>query len=461
MTEPKVPDDEAARQAALNACGIVDSAPEDSFDDLARVASEVCEAPVALVSFIDGDRQWFKARVNFDPQQTPRRISFCAHAIHHPEALVVRDLHQDARFSDNPLVTDPPNFRFYAGVPLHVDAGSAVGTLCVLDYRPRELNETQMKSLQLLGKQIARELRLRRDLARATIKPALPVEVGDLVGSDLRVVRHIGTGASGAVFEGRSDDGRRAAIKVLLPVWALNEQLLERFVLEARVLKRLSSPHVGGLIDVGNLDQARGGLPYLVLEYLEGSDLAQLLSQRGRIPLREAVEWARDACDGVGDAHALGVIHRDLKPSNLFLANTPNGAGTIKVLDFGIARMESASGSPHLTRAETLVGTPHYMSPEQMVSSHDVDERSDVWSMGAVLYELVTGQLPFAGSSEMEVFAKVLSKPPMPMRAYAPDVPAELDAIIRKCLRRDPQHRYPSIRLLRDALARVPVAPVV
>ena len=248
MDEPKIPDDEIARRAALDACGILDTAPEQSFDDLAQVASEVCDAPVAFVTFVDRDRQWFKARVNFDAQEMPRRISFCGHAINHREPMVVGDLHNDPRFADNPLVTDDPRFRFYAGVPLLVDDGSAIGTLCVLDYRARELSARQLKSLQSLANQISRELRLRGQLARVTATTDLPLVEGDVVGSAYRIVRHIGTGGAGAVFEGQSRDGVRVAIKVLLPEWAADTQLLERFVREARVRggRRGRSSHRGG-----------------------------------------------------------------------------------------------------------------------------------------------------------------------------------------------------------------------
>src|SRR5262249_51210563 len=153
--------------------------------------------------------------------------------------------------------------------------------------------------------------------------------------------------------------------------------------------------HVGKLLDVGNLDAARGALPFLVLEYLEGMDLDRLLGRDGPIPFRRACEWCADACDGVAEAHELGVVHRDLKPSNLFLAEAAATSPVIKVLDFGLAAGEpSATRSGRLTSVDSMIGSPAYMSPEQMVGS-EIDARSDVWSMGALLYELITGHLPF------------------------------------------------------------------
>jgi serine/threonine-protein kinase len=214
---------------------------------------------------------------------------------------------------------------------------------------------------------------------------------------------------------------------------------------------RLKTPHVGKLLDAGNLDAADGGLPYLVLEFLEGTDLGRLLETKGPIPFRDAVAWCADACEGVAEAHDLGVIHRDLKPSNVFLASGPETV--VKVLDFGIAAGEPAQGSSSkLTQVEALVGSPAYMPPEQIMSASDVDPRSDVWSMGTLLYELVTGELPFRGDTELQLFANVMTKPPLPMRAHGASPPDALERVIVRCLRRSREERYPSMTALESAL---------
>ncbi len=457
MAAAAPPKDEASRLTALASLAILDTPPEQAFDDLARVAAELCGVPVALVSFVDRDRQWFKARVQVDAVETSRGVSFCARALEAREVLIVADTHADPRFADNPFVTSTPGVRFYAGVPLHVDDGSAVGTLCVLDYVPRELSKTQLTMLQSLARQIASELRLRRALSVAeaeVAKSADAIMPGDRVGG-FTLERKIGQGGIGAVFEARGDHGERVAIKVMLREWAAHEDVVSRFVREARILLHLTGAHVCKLFDVGNLPQSRGGLPYLVLEYLEGLDLAHVLLERKRIPWREAVAWMRDACAGVAEAHEHGVIHRDIKPSNVFLASPKDGGmPVIKVLDFGIARADALEGATpgKLTRVDDSLGTPLYMAPEQMLDPASVGPAADVWSMGAVLYELVTGCVPFGGRTMMEICANVLRATPTPSTAHVDDLPIELQNVLDRCLQKKPEKRFGNISELEIAL---------
>ncbi len=328
----------------------------------------------------------------------------------------------DPRFADNPLVTGNPGIRFYAGVPLEVEEGSAIGALSVADRRPRTVTPRQLESLRRLAERIARELRLRRDLVRvsSTLPPAdWSVGPGLVVADRWRISRELGRGGVGAVFEALDANGERAAIKVLLPEWSSHDEVLERFAREARVLMRLSTPHVGKLLDVGNLEPSQGGLPFLVLEYLEGTDLGRLLESQGPVPFRQAFGWAADACDGVAEAHALGVVHRDLKPSNVFLARTPRDPALVKVLDFGIAAGDPTGGAPaKLTSTRAVVGSPAYMSPEQMMAASEVGPQSDIWSMGVLLYELITGKIPFPGASALEIFATVMMHSPTPPREH-------------------------------------------
>ncbi len=462
MLEAPIPDDEEKRLALLRACNILYTPAEEAFDDVARLAAELCGTEIELITLVDSDRQWFKARVGVTQTDTARDLSFCGHCITGHKPLVVEDTLQDSRFADNPLVTGEPRLRFYAGVPLLVDEGSAIGALSVADRSPRSITPQQLGSLQRLAKQISRELRMRRDLDRVgkpLSLPKFPIEPGSIVGGRFRITRELGRGATGAVFEGRDGAGERVAIKVLLPEWRDHEEALERFTREARVLMRLNTPHAGKLLDVGNLDAMRGDLPFLVLEYLEGMDLERLLTSQGPVPFRDAFSWAIDACDAIGEAHNLGVIHRDIKPSNLFLANMPSGQSVVKVLDFGVAAAaESSDVSPKVTRADSLIGSPAYMSPEQMLASSEVDARTDVWSMGAALYEIITGQLPFPGQTHLQIFATAMTRPPLPLAAHLKGVPPKVEEVVFRCLEKDPGARYASMRELSSAL-RESIAP--
>jgi serine/threonine-protein kinase len=459
MIEPPIPADEQKRLALLKACNIIYTPAEEAFDDVARLAADLCGTEIALITLVDSDYQWFKARVGVEVAGVARDLSFCGHCINHPHPLIVEDTHKDDRFADNPLVTGAPFIRFYAGVPLLVDEGSSVGALSVADRTPRTITPRQIEALERLAKQVARELRLRRDLGRgAASSPPVgfPIRAGSVVGGRWSVVRLLGAGGAGAVFEAHDDGGRRVALKVLHPMLRKSEAVVERFAREARVLMRLTSPHIGKLVDVGNLDTSQDALPYLALEYLEGTDLEAIIETNGRVPYRDAFSWCADACDGLAEAHGLGIIHRDLKPSNVFLAKRgANAAPTVKVIDFGIAAWDaSGDRDPKITSAGAVIGSPAYMSPEQMLTPSDVDARSDVWSMGAVLYELVTGHRPFGGDGDLQLFANVMTKSPTPVADHLP-VPLAAEAILMKCLSREREDRFDSMTTLASALRAV------
>lgn len=438
------PVDEKERLRALLSLRILDTPPEAAFDELASVAASVCEAPVALVSFVDGRREWFKARVHFAEKARPRDLSFCTHVLDRRDPLVVSDLRADPRFASNPLVTGTPGFRFYAGVPLHVDAdaASAVGTLCVLDHVPRELTAAQLAVLERLARHIERELRARREvdrLAPRTAPPPIhaPAVVGDAVDR-WQIVRALREGASSALFEATSTLGEHAALKVMLGHWLEREEAVERFVHEATILRRLTSPHTCRILDLGNLPRDRGKLPYLALEFLAGKDLQERLDE-GPIPWRDACGWLAEACASLEEAHALGIIHRDLKPSNLFLAG-----GTTKVLDFGIAKAAAVSAGAALE----LFGTLAYASPEQLIRPAEVGPAADVWSMGAVLHHLVTGEVPFPGETPLAMCSAILTHAP---RAFVGG-PASVEAIALRCLEKAPAARFASMGALGEAL---------
>jgi serine/threonine-protein kinase len=231
----------------------------------------------------------------------------------------------------------------------------------------------------------------------------------------------------------------RVAVKLMLTD-DNNEEAIERFVREARAAARIESDHVAHVSDVGVMADGRA---YLVMEYLDGQDLSQLLESRGRLPAAEAVDYLLQACEAIAEAHSLGIVHRDLKPSNLFLTRRRDRTPHVKVLDFGISKMGTPSMAHiPITRTSALMGSPLYMSPEQMTSTKDVDARSDIWALGVVLYELLAAQAPFDGETLPQVCARVMQEQPAPLAHLAPDLPAGLGAIVSRCLEKNPDARY-------------------
>jgi eukaryotic-like serine/threonine-protein kinase len=261
------------------------------------------------------------------------------------------------------------------------------------------------------------------------------------------LVRVLGQGGMGVVFEGKHAKlGQRVAIKMLLPDVLNVPSVVERFEREARAAANLRGRHVARVLDV---DMSPSGLPFMVMEFLEGNDLADELAHRGPLPVEEAVAWVIQACEGMAEAHAMGIVHRDLKPANLFLAHEGK-TRVLKVLDFGISKVNDSSVD--LTSTYAAMGTPLYMSPEQVRSSKSVDERTDVWALSVILYELLTGRPPFFGESATAVIAAIASDDPVPLRELRPDVPRDTEAAVRVGMTKDVRGRFASVGELAAAL---------
>ncbi len=278
---------------------------------------------------------------------------------------------------------------------------------------------------------------------------------GDVIAGKYRIERLIGMGGMGAVVAARHLElDERVAIKMLLPHLPATGEPAARFLREAKAAIRIKNEHVVRVLDVGRTD---AGHPYIVMEYLEGQDLGQALEKGGPLPVEDVVDYVVQACEAIAAAHALGIVHRDLKPANLFLAVAGDGAAFVKVLDFGISKIaEGGSGTaPGLTSTATVMGTPCFMSPEQLRSTRDVDARADIWSMGAILHALLTGAPPYDGESNADVSAKIIRDMPTPLRQLRPDVPADLEAVVLRCLEKDPARRFQDVASLADALSRV------
>ena len=235
-----------------------------------------------------------------------------------------------------------------------------------------------------------------------------PVPVGKVFDGKYRVDCVLGEGGMGIVVAAHHLElDQPVAIKFLLDDLAGNQEGAERFRREARAAAKIQSDHVVRVLDVGVLP---AGERYMVMEYLKGHDLAEEIERVGRMPVERAVTFLLETLDAVGHAHAVGIVHRDLKPANLFLAERPDGTARVKVLDFGISKTLGLATTSELslTKTSAWIGSPLYMSPEQLRSSKSVDERADLWAVGVILYELLTGELPFMGENLGELFAAIL-----------------------------------------------------
>jgi len=262
--------------------------------------------------------------------------------------------------------------------------------------------------------------------------------VGEIFVDKYRVDAILGHGGMGVVaLCTHLALNEQVAIKMLRRDVLDDADAVERFMREAQAASKLKSEYVARVTDVGRSD---GNVPYMVMEYLEGHDLDELLEERGTIQRPWAVELTLQACEALAEAHSLGIVHRDIKPSNLFVTWRPDGSALIKVLDFGISKALTDDVS-RLTQTQSLLGTPAYMSPEQMRSARHVDARTDIWSLGTVLYEMLEGRRPFEAESFSEMCVKVAVDPPGPM----PNTPPQLQQVVLRCLAKPPEQRYASM----------------
>ncbi|MEO6420861.1 MAG: serine/threonine-protein kinase [Polyangiaceae bacterium] len=281
--------------------------------------------------------------------------------------------------------------------------------------------------------------------------------MGEILAGKYRVERVLGMGGMGVVVAATHIQlDQLVALKFLLPAALLKPSAVGRFEREARAAVRLRSEHVARVIDVGKLDD---GAPYIVMEYLEGLDLGDVVEKNGQLSVAEAVDYLLQACEAVAEAHSLGIIHRDLKPQNLFLTSRVDGKPLVKVLDFGISKVNQGADELSLTKTTDVVGSPNYMSPEQLRAARLADARSDIWALGAILYELLSGRVPFEAETLTQLCAMVISDPPRPLKDLRADIPLDLVAVIERCLDKDPTRRFQNVAELADALESFSDAP--
>ncbi len=276
---------------------------------------------------------------------------------------------------------------------------------------------------------------------------------GQVLAGKYRVERVLGAGGMGVVVEAyHLHLDTLVALKFMTEETYADHSLVARFLREARATARLRGEHVVRVSDVGELDS---GAPYMVMEFLQGQDLSALLTSLGPPPMASAVEYAIQACEGLDEAHRAGFVHRDVKPSNLFLTRRPNGTPCIKVVDFGISKAVTMSGAAErleATSTRAIFGSPLYMAPEQMRATRDVDARADLWSLGASLYELLSGSVPFAAESLVDLAYRIANEDPPSLCAAHPEIPYPLERIILRCLEKDRNRRFPDARALALAL---------
>ncbi|MEI8258855.1 MAG: serine/threonine-protein kinase, partial [Deltaproteobacteria bacterium] len=279
---------------------------------------------------------------------------------------------------------------------------------------------------------------------------------GELLSGRYRLKSLLGSGGMGNVYAAECLVlGRDVAVKILREEHARDPRAVARFLREARAAAKVKHAGVVEIIDAGTDAQ---GLPYIAQELLSGEDLGEHLERHGgRLGIEESLALMRPVVDAMAAAHARGVIHRDLKPENVFLARDGEGGLLPTIVDFGISKILDEIEGDERTQTGVIVGTPHYMAPEQIVGSREIDGRADVWALGVMLFELMSGELPFGSQSDARIFVRIALGEPTPIESLVPGVPKDLVLVLQRCLRRNIGERYPSaaelardLRLLRD-----------
>jgi serine/threonine protein kinase len=283
------------------------------------------------------------------------------------------------------------------------------------------------------------------------------VQAGDTVSGKFRIERVLGQGGMGVVVAARHLQlDETVALKFLRAHATSDPDALARFAREARAAAKLKSEHVARVLDAGVTDD---GTPYIVMEYLDGRNLGQVLEHEGRLDIATTAEFAIQACEGLAEAHARGIVHRDIKPENLFLVERSQGWRVVKILDFGISKFDVARGTADSNiSTHSMMGSPCYMSPEQLRSTASVDHRTDIWSLGVTIFELLAGGTAYrAGQSLPQLIASILEQPTPRLTDFWSDVPVELSAVVGRCMEKDREARFSSAAEL--ALALLPFAP--
>jgi len=459
---------DTARLEALQRYSATDLRAEASFDRLTRLASKMLDAPIALVNILDDEKQFCKSAFGMeaeDASNLPNNLTFCWRTVATNKPYVVGDLTKDTYLKDNPFVTGQPGIRSYLGIPLQTEDGYAIGTLCVLDLKVREWEEIDINTLRDLAATVMIEIDLRAQMIaeqealmdkggfdpdrRDDTPTHVPIKEITSFGR-YQLIKHLDSGGMCDVYLCRHQSLKTpVAVKILKYHNAQDKSFRERFELEGKIIASLKHPNIVRVFDAGNI----GHNYYISMEYISGLNLKDYIKQHAPLPLSAVVSIAQDIAEALDYAHSYDVIHRDVKPSNVMLRTWKRHgqqAYQATLMDFGVARM--IGGNTDLT-GENAVGTIDYIAPEQITSSSTVTPAADLYAFAVMVYEMLTGELPFqAETAAALLFERISQEPPDP-RQLRPSIPEHIANALRRALLKDPQARYADMASFMHALS--------
>ncbi len=457
------------RLQALRQCCLLDTEAEAAFERLTRLATRVMGAPVSLVSLVTADRQFFKSAVGLDLKETPLSHSFCQHVVATGEPLVIADARTHPLVKDNLAIPDL-NVIGYLGLPLSTSDGHEIGSLCVIHGEPHHWTEDEIDLLRELATSVMMEIELRVKMLLQEQSDERFISDTDLYGKSggahpagrfgvYVVQERIGRGGMCEVFRCQHEVlGVTVAVKRLLAMHADLPNFQTRFQREAKIVSQLKHPHIIRVFDFG-IEEDKA---YMVMEHINGETLETVIDRQAPLPLKETISIGQDVASALDYAHEQGVIHRDVKPANIMLRRElQDGEKTdsyqATLMDFGIAKM--AKDTNRITR-EGALGTLAYISPEQIENAVSADYRADIYSLGVVLYEMLTGQPPFPSTSAAQLIHSHLSLPVPDPRTLNPDLPHHVAAALERALSKDPLLRFGSASEFIQALTTHSVSAV-